>query len=426
MINHVQNATRRLSPNLEIVVVGPDMPDLRAAAAPAICVEQTERLGTGHAVLSARDALEDFQTGSVFVLFGDSPFLPPEIFFAMAERREAGAAVVALGFHAEDPTNYGRMIIDQKCGLQRIVEERDASPEEKKIQTCNSGVMCIDAGHLFTLLDQIDNNNQKGEYYLTDIIRHARDAGLDCAAIQAPEADLLGVDSKSDLAKAEARFQQDRRQNALNNGVTLLDPSTVWFSFDTALAPGVEIGRNVVFGPGVNVEEGARIKDFCHIEGTLIRQGASVGPFARLRPGTELGAGSRVGNFVEIKNTVLGEGAKASHLSYLGDASIGPVANIGAGTITCNYDGFNKAQTVIGEGAFIGSNTALVAPISIGDGALVAAGSTLSSDVEGDALALERAQPVTIQGGAERFREKALAEKQARLAKAPGSDKKSS
>lgn len=415
MINHVQKATRDLSPEVEIVVVGPDMQDLRRAASPAICVEQTERLGTAHAVLAAKQALQPFTSGSVFVLFGDSPFLPPATLLDMARARASGAAVVALGFYTDDPTNYGRMILDEEGGLQRIVEERDANSEEKAIKLCNSGVMCLDASRLFPLLEQIDNNNRKGEYYLTDIIRIARAQGLKCAAIHAPEADLMGVDSKADLAKAEARFQKDRRDAALDNGVTLLDPATVWFSYDTMLSAGVEVGRNVVFGPGVTVEEGAFIKDFSHIEGAVIRKGASVGPFARLRPGTELGAGARVGNFVEIKNTVLGDGAKVNHLSYLGDASIGAIANIGAGTITCNYDGFNKANTKIGEGAFIGSNTALVAPISIGDGALVGAGSTLSSDVAPEALALERAETIAIESGAKKFREKAQAEKQKRL-----------
>ncbi|MDJ0685508.1 MAG: bifunctional UDP-N-acetylglucosamine diphosphorylase/glucosamine-1-phosphate N-acetyltransferase GlmU [Alphaproteobacteria bacterium] len=413
MLKHVQASVSSLAPALEIVVVGPDMPALRQATAPAVCVEQSERRGTADAVKSAREALADFQTGCVFILFGDSPFLPSAALREMAEAQAAGAAVVVLGFDARDPTNYGRLVLDKTGALDRIVEERDATADEKAITLCNSGVMAVDAAHLFPLVDQVRNDNAKGEYYLTDLVALARQAGLDCRAILADEADLMGVDSKADLAVAEARFQDGRRAAALAAGVTLRDPATVWFSWDTALAPGCEIGRNVVLGPGVSVEEGAVVRDFCHLEGATVRAGAAVGPFARLRPETEIGPGARIGNFVEVKNALFGEGAKANHLSYIGDASVGAGANVGAGTITCNYDGVNKARTEIGDSAFIGSNSALIAPISIGAGAIVGAGSTLSKDVKPDALVSTRAPVWDTDGGAARFREKATQKKAA-------------
>ncbi len=423
MLNHVQASIGALAPALEIVVVGPDMPALRQAAEPAICVEQTERLGTADAVKAARQALADFTAGTVFILFGDSPFLPSAALREMATARAAGAAVVVLGFDARDPTNYGRLVLDESGALDRIVEEREATAAEKAITLCNSGVMAVDAAHLFDLVDKVRNDNAKGEYYLTDLVALARQAGLHCRAILADEADLMGVDSKADLAVAEARFQDRRRAEALASGVTLRDPATVWFSWDTTLAPGCEIGRNVVFGPGVSVEEEAVVRDFCHLEGVIVRAGAQVGPFARLRPGTEIGPGARIGNFVEVKNALIGEGAKANHLSYIGDASVGADANVGAGTITCNYDGVNKARTEIGAGAFIGSNSALVAPIAIGAGAIVGAGSTLSKNVEPDALVSTRAALRETDRGAAQFREKAM-QKKAAQTKAASSGQK--
>ena len=413
MVNHVLRAVAPLSPERSVVVVGPDMPDLERAVAPALTAIQHDRLGTADAVKAARAALEGYNghDATVFVVYGDSPFLKSETLQRMLDARGEGAAVVVLGFRAQDPTGYGRLIQDAGGDLTAIVEERDATPDEKAISFCNSGVMAIEAARLFTWIDRVGNDNAKGEYYLTDLVAISREDGGRCAAIEAPEAELQGVDSKSDLAAAEDQFQQSRRRAALDAGVTLLDPSTVWFSYDTQVAPGAEIGRNVVFAPGVTVEEGAVIKDFCHLEGAIVRQGAEIGPFARLRPGTEIGDGARIGNFVEVKNAVFGAGAKANHLSYIGDAGVGAKANIGAGTITCNYDGYLKSHTEIGAGAFIGSNSSLVAPVSIGDGAIVGAGSTITKDVEKDALAVARGQQIARKGAAVKFREGRAAQK---------------
>lgn len=407
MVNHVLRAVQALTPERTVVVVGPDMPDLEKAVAPALTAVQHDRLGTADAVKAARDALAGYDAAdaTVLVVYGDSPFLKSETLGRMLTARDEGAAVVVLGFQAQDPTGYGRLIQDDAGALTAIVEDREASPSEKAVTFCNSGVMAVEAARLFTWLDRVTNDNAKGEYYLTDLVAIARGDGCSCAAIEAPEAELQGVDSKADLAAAEAQFQDARREAALDAGITLLDPATVWFSHDTVIAPGVEIGRNVVFAAGVTVEEGATIKDFCHLEGAVIRKGADIGPFARLRPGTEIGTGARIGNFVEVKNAVFGEGAKANHLSYIGDASVGAKANIGAGTITCNYDGFLKSRTEIGDGAFIGSNSSLVAPVTIGEGAIVGAGSTVTRDVAKDAIAVARGQQNSRDGAAAQFRE---------------------
>jgi len=413
MVSHVLNTVRALEPVATVVVVGPDMPDLQEEVAPVGTAEQTDRLGTADAVKAARPLLAEQAAAaeSVLIVYGDSPFLSTATLKKMVEARRDGAGVVVLGFEADDPTNYGRLIVDQAGALQAIVEHRDATEEQRAITFCNSGVMAVDATALSGWLDRVDNNNAKGEYYLTDLVAIAREDGRACAAIVAPEAELFGVDSKADLAAAERQYQEMRRAETLDAGVTLLDPDTVWFSHDTVLAPGVEIGRNVVFGPGVTVEAGTEIRDFCHLEGAIVRGGAQIGPFARLRPGTEVGAGARVGNFVEVKNAVLGDGAKANHLSYIGDASIGTKANIGAGTITCNYDGYLKSRTTVGEGAFIGSNTALVAPVTVGEGAIVGAGSTVTQDVDPDAMAVARGSQVSREGAAKRFRDSRQATK---------------
>jgi len=419
MVNHVLSAVGALAPERTVVVVGPDMPDLERAVAPAETAIQHDRLGTADAVKAARSALDGYASpdGTVLVVYGDSPFLKAETLRRMLDARAQGAAVVVLGFRTQDPTGYGRLIQDAGGDLIAIVEEREASPDEKAITFCNSGVMAIKAAQLFTWIDRVDNDNAKGEFYLTDLVAIAREDGGTCAAIEAPEAELQGVDSKTDLAAAEAQFQETRRAAALEAGVTLRDPATVWFSFDTDIAPGAEVGRNVVFGPGVSIGEGAVIKDFCHLEGALVRPGAEIGPFARLRPGTEIGAGARIGNFVEVKNAVFGEGAKANHLSYIGDAGVGAKANIGAGTITCNYDGYLKSRTEIGAGAFIGSNSSLVAPVTIGDGAIVGAGSTVTQDVAKDAIAVARGRQEARDGAAVKFREGRAARKAKRTSK---------
>ena len=406
MVSHVLGTVGALSPVATVVVVGPDMPDLEAEVAPARTAVQTDRLGTADAVKAAVPALADEAGGaeSVLVVYGDSPFLSSDTLARMLDARRQGAGVVVLGFDAADPTNYGRLIVGEGGVLDAIVEHRDATDAQRAITFCNSGVMAVDASRLSDWLNRIGNDNAKGEFYLTDLVHIARGDGRDCQAIEAPEAELFGVDSKADLAVAEAQFQESMRTQALQSGVTLLDPATVWFSHDTQLGPGAEIGRNVVFGPGVRVGETAEVRDFCHLEGAVVETGAQVGPFARLRPGTRIAAGARIGNFVEVKNAVFEEGAKANHLSYIGDASVGAKANVGAGTITCNYDGFLKSRTEIGAGAFIGSNSALVAPVSIGAGAIVGAGSTVTDDVPGDALAVARGRQTNKDGAAERFR----------------------
>ena len=304
----------------------------------------------------------------------------------------------------QDPAKYGRLILDKSGMLDRIVEWKEASEAERAVTLCNSGVMAIDGKALWSLIDRVDNKNAKGEYYLTDIVELARRDGRVCAVVEAPEAELMGVNSRAELAIAEALFQDLRRARAMDEGATLIDPKSVFFAADTKLGQDVVIGPNVVFGPGVEVADNVEIRAFSHIEGARIASGAVIGPFARLRPGAEIGADAHVGNFVEIKNSVLGAGAKANHLSYLGDADVGAKANIGAGTITCNYDGYVKARTVIGADAFIGSNSALVAPVKVGDGAIVGAGSVITRDVDADAIAVSRSEQVSRAGRARDYR----------------------
>jgi bifunctional UDP-N-acetylglucosamine pyrophosphorylase/glucosamine-1-phosphate N-acetyltransferase len=404
LLGHVLEAAATVEPDRIVVVVGPQMEDVAAAAAPHPTVVQTEQRGTADAVKAAREPLTDFDTGTVFILYGDTPFIDAGTLKAMLAQRADGAGIVVLGFRPDDPAAYGRLILDESGRLQRIVEFRDANDAERAVDLCNSGVMAIDAAILFRLVDGVDDNNAKQEFYLTDIIALARADKIDCAVVEADADELQGIDSRVDLAAAEAFWQERRRVQVMEEGVTLSDPSTVYFSYDTMFEPDISIGPNVAFGPGVSVGRGAEIKAFCHLEGVIIGESTSVGPFARLRPGAVLKKGARVGNFVEVKNAVLGEGAKANHLSYIGDAEVGSEANIGAGTITCNYDGFFKYRTKIGAGAFIGSNTALVAPVAVGDGAVVGAGSVITEDVEGDALAVARGRQNERDGWAVEFR----------------------
>jgi bifunctional UDP-N-acetylglucosamine pyrophosphorylase/glucosamine-1-phosphate N-acetyltransferase len=354
-------------------------------------VEQTEQLGTGHAVLQAAPALEDF-AGDAIVLYGDTPFIRPETLQAMLAARADGAAVVVLGFEAADPGGYGRLVRDGAGGLAAIVEAKDATAEQKAIRLCNSGLMAADAATLFDLLGHVGNDNAKGEYYLTDVVALARSRGLTAAVITCPESETLGVNSRADLAAAEAAFQARARTEAMANGATLTDPATVFFALDTVIGRDVVIGPNVVFGPDVTVESGATILPFCHLEGCHVSRGARIGPFARLRPGAEIAEDAHIGNFVEIKNATVEEGAKANHLTYIGDARVGAGANVRAGTSTCNNDGVLKHRTAIGPGAFIGSNTPLVAPVSVGARAVVAAGSVITDDVPDEALAIARAR----------------------------------
>lgn len=403
MITHLLDTAAELSPEKIVVVVGPDMDLVSDTVAPHPTCVQAERNGTGGAVKAAREALDGF-TGTVLVLYGDTPLVTADTMARAAAACTDGAAVSVLGFRPGHFHQYGRLITDGDGALTAIVEARDATPDQLEVNLCNSGVMAFDGRHLFGLLDRIGTDNSKGEYYLTDMVALARADGHSAAVVEGEEDELLGVNSRADLAMAEAVVQDALRARAMDGGATLVDPGTVWFHHDTVLGRDVVVQPNVVFGPGVRVADGVDIRAFSHLEGADVASGAVIGPYARLRPGAKIGAGARVGNFVEIKNADLGEGAKANHLSYVGDAHVGAGANIGAGTITCNYDGFGKYTTDIGAGAFIGSNSALVAPVTVGDGAIVAAGSTISGDVEADALSIERAEQVTKPGWAARFR----------------------
>jgi bifunctional UDP-N-acetylglucosamine pyrophosphorylase/glucosamine-1-phosphate N-acetyltransferase len=368
--------------------------------------------GTGHAVRCAEDALSGL-TGDLVVLYGDSPLVTDDAIEELFGALEEGAAVGVLGFDTSEPGLYGRLITSGHGELEAIVEAREATPEQLLVTLCNSGVMAAGAADMFRLLRNVTNDNAKGEYYLTDLVGLARAEGKRCKAVRCDEADLIGCDSKADLAEAEAIFQARKRREALDAGVTLIAPETVFFAHDTVIEADVVIEPNVVFGPGVTVRTGAKIRAFSHLEGATVGQAASVGPFARLRPGAVLEQEAFVGNFVEVKNVRMAEGAKASHLSYLGDGEVGAGANIGAGTIFCNYDGFFKYRTIIGEGAFIGSNSALVAPVTIGDGAMIGSGSVVTKDVEAGSLAVARGKQVERKGWAAAFREKMAARKAA-------------
>lgn len=404
LLGHVLRAAGTLAPDHLVVVVGEGGPEVataaRALAPEARIVEQTERLGTGHAVRCALPALDGF-AGRVVVLYADTPFLSPATLEALAA---SPAAVAVLGFEAADPGGYGRLILDADGALARIVERADAGEAERAVRLCNAGVMAFDAAPGRDWLEQIGNANAKREFYLTDMVALARADGVACAVVACAEAETLGVNSRAELAAAEAMFQVGARSAAMAAGATLVAPETVYFSHDTRLGRDVTVAPNVVFGPGVTVEDDVAIGAFCHLEGCILRSGAAVGPFARLRPGSEIGPAARVGNFVEVKNAVLGAGAKANHLAYVGDATVGAGANLGAGTITCNYDGVAKHRTEIGAGAFIGSNSALVAPLRIGAGAYVGSGSVVTGDVEADALAIARARQVNKPGLAARLR----------------------
>ncbi|MCR9255659.1 MAG: bifunctional UDP-N-acetylglucosamine diphosphorylase/glucosamine-1-phosphate N-acetyltransferase GlmU [Alphaproteobacteria bacterium] len=404
MIGHVLDAVARLEPERIVAVTGPDQDTVRAVLPEGIpSAVQDRALGTAHAVLAAKDHLAA-EDGTVLVLFGADPLIKPETMAEMAAKRARGAAVVLLGFRPADPTGYGRLVTDDSGAVTRIVEHKEASPEELRIGLCNAGVMAIDRRHALTWLERIGNDNAKGEYYLTDIVALARADGGRVDLVEAGLDEVIGVDTRMDLAAAEAEFQRRKRLDVMASGVTLTDPDSVQFAFDTRIGPDSVIEPHVVFGPGVQIADNATIRAFTHIEGATIASGVTVGPYARIRPDTVVAEGARIGNFVELKKTVVGVGAKVPHLSYVGDATIGTDANIGAGTITCNYDGFQKSRTVIGEGAFIGSNTALVAPVVVGAGAIVGAGSTITRDVPGDALAVARGRQEEKPGWAERFR----------------------
>ena len=389
----------------QVVVWGAHAPAIRdrAEAAGAAAALQDPPQGTGDAVKQAKDALSSFD-GDVIVLYADTPLIRPETVAGVFTALEAGAAVSVLGFEPDEPGAYGRLIETEGGDLDAIVEAKEASPDQLAVRLCNSGVLAADSTLLFDLLSEVTNDNAKGEYYLTDVVALARKRGLTAKAVRADEAEVLGVNSRVDLAEAEAAFQARRRHEAMVSGVTLAAPDTVHFAYDTVLEADVIVEPNVVFGPGVTVRSGAIIRAFSHLEGADIASFCEVGPFARLRPGAVLETQAKVGNFVEVKKSRLGEGAKASHLSYIGDGDVGANANIGAGTIFCNYDGFFKNKTIVGDGAFIGSNSSLVAPVSIGAGAITGSGSVVIQDVPDGALALARGQQANKDGWAVRFR----------------------
>ncbi len=402
LLAHALAAGRSLDPALVVVVAGHGADAVSRAVArldpDARVALQAEQLGTGHAVAQTLPLLDGFD-GRVVVLYGDTPFIAPETLEALAAHP---ADVVVLGFQAADPGRYGRLVADGDT-LDRIVEYKDADEATRAITLCNSGVMAVDAALLRDLVGQLSNDNAAGEYYLTDVVALARAQGRSAAVVTCDEAETLGINTRAELAAAEAAFQSRKRAEALENGVTMADPATVWFALDTHVGRDAIIGQNVVFGPGVTIESGAEILPFCHLEGCHVSAGATVGPFARLRPGAELGGDAHVGNFVEIKNAVLAEGVKVGHLTYLGDAEVGERTNIGAGTVTCNYDGVGKHRTVIGADAFIGSDTMLVAPVSVGARAMTGSGSVITRDVPDGALALGRARQVTKPGLAVRI-----------------------
>ncbi len=393
MLGHVLALAESVEGAAIAVVVGPGQDEVRtevARLAPAAQVfVQENQSGTADAVLAARPALQG-HSGDVIVLYADTPLIEPTTLASLRSALDGGAGVAVLGFEAKDPTGYGRLITVGESTLLAIREHKDSSPEERKITLCNSGVLAFRLPDLLGVLGRIGNANAKGEYYLTDAVEIARADAVRAAVVRTPEDEVLGVNSRSQLAVAERIWQDRARQVAMDNGATLTAPETVFFSYDTVIGRDVIIEPNVVFGPGVTIADGAEIKAFCHIEGASIGANARIGPYARLRPGAALGVGVHIGNFVEVKNVAVGDGAKANHLSYLGDGSVGAGANIGAGTIFCNYDGFIKHKTEVGEGAFIGSNASLVAPIKIGNGAYVGSGSVITKDVAPGALALER------------------------------------
>ena len=404
MLRHLLDAAEQVFAQIA-VVVGPEMDTLAALAAPHPAVVQHDRMGTAHAALCAERFLG---TGDVAILFADNPLIGADTLRRLIEeRRAAGAGLALMAMRPADPARYGRLVTEDGPGgttVQRIVEWADATEAERAIGLCNAGALCGPAGQLLAWLKQIRPDNAKGEYYLTDLVRLAVADGARVVAVEASEAELRGINSRSELAAAEAEMQGRLRLRAMDGGATLTAPETVFLAHDTHLGPDTVVGPHVVFGGGVRVDGPAEIRAFSHLEGCHVQPGAVIGPYARLRPGTVVGPGAHVGNFVELKAATLGAGAKANHLSYLGDAVVGAGTNIGAGTITCNYDGYAKHRTTIGQGVFVGSDSVLVAPVTLHDGAFVAAGSVITEDVEADAMAFGRARQSAAPGRAAAFR----------------------
>jgi len=409
LLLHLLDSVDELGAERSVVVVGKGRDQIeRALVGRAVALaHQAEQNGTGHAVQQAQAALDGYD-GPVLILYGDTPFVAAGTLRRMLDRLNAPdtPGVVVLASSPADPASYGRIILGTGDRIAKMVEYKDATEQERAVRLCNSGMMAVHSSDLFRWLAEVGNDNAAGEFYLPDIVGIAASEGREAVVIEGDPFETAGVNSRAELAHLELQWQQRRREQALQDGATLIDPESVWFAFDTRLGRDVTVEPHVVFGPGVSIADGATVHAFSHIEGAAIAAKASIGPFARLRPGTRLGEGAKVGNFVELKKADVGDGAKVNHLSYVGDAQVGPRANIGAGTITCNYDGFRKYGTVIGAGAFIGSNTALVAPVSIGEGAIVGAGSVITRDVEADSLAIERSEQKGVAGWARRFRER--------------------
>jgi len=406
LLGHVLNTAAALAPARLVVVAGPGMPEVaeesRKYFEDAPTVIQAERHGTAHAVSMAAPYLADF-TGKVLVLYGDVPLISAGTLRELTEAVTTEQPLAVLGFRATDPSGYGRLIIGRDGTFSSIREDLDATPEERAINLCNSGVMAVDSALLWQLLPKIGKNNAKGEYYLTDLPGLVVDQGSKLAFRECPETEVLGVNNRVQLAAIETAFQHRLRQEAMLNGATLVAPETVFLSVDTKLGQDVVVEPNVVFGTGVTVADRARIRSFCHIERSTIGEAAIVGPFARLRPGAALERDVHIGNFVEIKQAVIGPGAKINHLAYVGDARVGAAANVGAGAITCNYNGIEKSLTEIGAGAFIGTNASLVAPVRVGEGAYVAAGSVVTKDVDPDALYIERGESKILTNWVKRY-----------------------
>lgn len=414
LVSHVLAAVRPLNPDRLACVIGPDMEQVEQEVTshgdPVTCIIQSPQQGTGHAVQVAKDALAAY-SGPIIILYGDTPLLTRSI-IDNALNALTKHAVAVIGMRPADPAKYGRLQLNAAGDqVDAIIEYKDANEAQRALPWCNSGIIAAHGGHLWDLLDKVDNKNASSEYYLTDVIGLAQQAGLSCALVEADEESLHGINTRAELAAAEARLQQRLRAAAMEKGVTLVAPETVFLSADTRLGSDVIIHPHVVIREGVTIDSGAEIKSFSHLEHCHVKACASIGPYARLRPGAEIAEGAFIGNFVEIKNANIAKGAKISHLSYIGDADIGQDANVGAGTITCNYDGYLKHRTTVGEGAFIGSNSALVAPVHIGKGAIVGAGSTITEDVPADATGIARGKQVNLEGHARNFKEVQAAKK---------------